>query len=211
MLGAMSPAVSQRAERRRTLGQGELVIVAAAICLLVVATNLFDLYVNSLGKGLHVLDANWQFGWSHDLDTAILAAGLCAAIAGALRDASRPWIWRSTAAILGLFFLDEATPLHATIDSSRFGKLVYVPILLGLVACLWLLAADSDQRAPVLAGITVLVLSFAMHVVGVPTLRGLGYFNGIYQASVGLKEGLESAGLVLVVPSLWRLAAQRQT
>lgn len=211
MLGAMSPAVSHRADRRRALTLGELVTVATAICLLVVATNLFDLYVNSLGKGLHLLDANWQFGWSHDLDTAILAAGLCSAIVGAVQDASRPWIWRFAAAIFGLFFVDEATPLHAAIDASRFGKLVYVPILLGLVACLWLLAADSDHRTPVLAGVTILVLSFAMHVVGVPTLRSLGYFDGVYQASVGLKEGLESAGLVLVVPSLWRLATQRQT
>ena len=188
-----------------------LATLAAAICLLVVVTNLIDLYVNDLGKGLHVLDANWQFGWSHDLNTAILAAGLVAAIAGSVRTVSRHRIWWSTALILGLFFLDEATPLHSVIDSSKFGKLVYVPILLGLVACLWLLAADSDQRTPVMAGITILVLSFAMHLVGVPTLRSLGYFNGIYQASVGLKEGLETAGLVLVVPSLWRLAGAPQT
>ena len=171
-------------------------------------TNLIDLYVNDLGKGLNLIDANWQFSWSHDLDTAILAAGLCAAIAGSLRAVSRRGTWRSTAVILGLFFLDEATPVHAAIDSSRLGKLVYVPLLLGLVGCFWLLAANSDQRTPVLAGITILFLSFAMHVAGVPSLRVLGYFNGVYQASVGLKEGLESAGLVLIVPSLWRLAAE---
>jgi hypothetical protein len=200
-----------RSRRARSGTGAPQLIVAASVCVLVVATNLIDLYVNDLGKGLHLLDANWQFGWSHDFDTAILAAGLCAAIAGSVPAASGRWIWRSTAAILGLFVLDEATPLHATIDSSRFGKLLYVPILLGLVACLWLLAADSDQRTAVLAGIAILILSFAMHVVGVPTLRALGYFNGVYQASVGLKEGLESAGLVLVVPSLWRLAAARQT
>ena len=200
-----------RARRARAEAPAPLMIAAAGICLLVVATNLFDLYVNSLGKGLHLLDANWQFSWSHDLDTVLLAAGLCAAVAGTVQAVPPRWIWRSTAGILGLFFLDEATPLHATIASSRPGKLVYVPILLGLVVCLWLLAADSDQRTPVLAGITVLVLSFAMHVIGVPTLRALDHFNGIYQASVGLKEGLECAGLVLVVPSLWRLASERQT
>jgi hypothetical protein len=199
---------ASRGGTSRALAGAPLATLAGATCILVIATNLTDLYVNSLGKGLHVLDANWQFGWSHDLNTAVLAAGLCAAIAGSTRAASRQTIWRSTALILGLFFLDEATPLHAVIASSKFGKLVYVPILLGLVTCLWLLAADSDQRTPVMAGITILVLSFAMHVVGVPTLRSLGYFNGIYQASVGLKEGLETAGLLVVVPSLWRRVAE---
>src|ERR1700729_1263833 len=179
MLGAMSPAAitASRGRIARSTTGASLFIIAAAICLLVVVTNLIDLYVNDLGTGLNLIDANWQFSWSHDLDTAILAAGFCAAIAGSMRAVSRRGTWRSTAVILGLFFLDEATPVHAAIDSSRLGKLVYVPLLLGLVGCFWLLAANSDQRTPVLAGITILFLSFAMHVAGVPSLRVLGYFN----------------------------------
>lgn len=170
----------------------------------VVATNLLSLGVDNLRTSL--VNANWEFSWSHDADTLVLAVGIYAASRGARRAGARRRLWAITAAIMTLFFLDEVSPLHTQIGSVTFGKLLYTPILAALVVCLGRLAAAGVERRVLGWGLLTLFGAFAMHVVGLHLLRPLGYTNWIYQSGVGVKEGAELAGLFLVVPALWRLA-----
>lgn len=179
-------------------------IVAGVAVVAVVVTNQIDLGADQLRVGL--LNANSRFSWSHDVDTLALALGMAAAVRGARRGGRDSQLWWATAVILGLFFLDEASPLHTAIDHLPLGKALYSPILLALVTCVWLLAAHSDQQVVVAAGLVTLCASFAMHVVGLHALHPIGYLSGPYQAGVGVKEGTELAGLTLVVLALWRLA-----
>lgn len=169
-----------------------------------VATNQADLGTDRFA--VQLLNANWQFSWSHDLDALALAAGLFAAVTGARWTDRHRGLWGATALIIGLFFLDEISPLHSEIDRLAFGKLLYSPILVALVICVWLLTAETSQRAIVGVGLVTLFLSFGMHVVGLRALLTLGYYSWPYQAGVGVKSGTELAGLLLVVPGLWRLA-----
>jgi len=183
-------------------------ILAAIALASVVVTNLVSLHVDHLSQGL--LNANWRFSWSHGVDSVAFAAALVvAALAGRHARPERR-LWLATATILGVLFLDEVSPLHAQIDLLNIGefspgKLLYAPILLALLVCVWRLVEHTDQREVVLVGLATLFLSFGMHVVGLGILRPLGYLSSIYQSGVGAKEGLELAGLLLLVPSLWAL------
>jgi hypothetical protein len=182
-------------------------VVAGVALTAVIATNLIDLGVEHLK--LSLLNANWQFSWSHDADTVALAVGVVTAVTGARRTSRSRWLWCALAVLLVLFFLDEASSVHAQIDQIHFGKFLYSPILLGFVICVWCLAADTDERVVLGWGLTMLFVSFGMHVAGLHVLRPLGYFNWIYESGVGFKEGTELAGLLIVVLGLWRLTSQR--
>ena len=181
-----------------------ILAVAGIALATVIASNEVDLVADHLG--IRVLDANWQFSWSHDLDKIALAVGSLAASYGGLKARSRRWQWWATAAILALFLLDELSALHAQIGQASFGKLLYSPILVGLVFSVWLLARDSPQRVIVGTGLATLFICFGVHVIGLRLLRPLGYYSVPYQAGVGIKEGMELAGLLLIVPALWSLA-----
>lgn len=146
--------------------------MAGAAWLCVLATNLLDLH----GRSFHValLNANWQFSWSHDPDTVSLASGAVAAAHDAEGGRVQRRVWAATALILGLLLLDEVSPLHTTIGRLPFGKAVHSPILLGLVLCLWLVTNDSRERLLIGADLTAMCVSFAMRVVGLHLLLRLG-------------------------------------
>jgi hypothetical protein len=150
----------------------------------VLATNLVDLLANQLRPNLRALDANWQFSWCHDLDRLLLAAGMVAAVRGTRRVVSLQGLWYLLAGILALLLLDELSPLHATV--GHISKLLYVPILIVLVVCLWRLVLNSPERAIVGAALLTLSGSFGMHVVGLTMLRPIGYMSWPYQAGVGI-------------------------
>jgi hypothetical protein len=92
----------------------------------------------------------------------ILACGVLAAVQGDLRPGRHRRLWRATASILTLFLIDELSPLHAQIGDFSFGvgKLLYAPILLGLVLCVWMLAARTTECYVVAAGLVTLSTSF---------------------------------------------------
>ena len=152
------------------------------------------------GKVLSVLK-------QHDVDTVMLVLGVWAAATGWRRQHRNRKLWAGIAAILTIFFLDEVSPLHAQIGAVSAGKLLYVPVLAGLAAGLWCLAAGTTERVLIGWGLAALLLSFGMHTPGLHILHRLGYTNWIYQTGVGFKEGAELAGLLLVVFALWRLSA----
>ncbi len=66
--------------------------------------------------------------------------------------------------ILTLLFADELSGLHAHIDAFIHGKLLYVPILLALVYCVWRLTMGMARLASVQAGAALLLASYLIHV-----------------------------------------------
>ena len=182
------------------------VAIAISAFVAVLLTNLVSLGLDHLRRSL--LNANWQFSWSHDADTLLLAAGVGASILGARTSRAErpPWILSGT--ILGLLFLDEVSALHGQL--ANLEKLAYAPFLIVLVVCAWRVTARTTERGLVRAGLTILLFAFAMHAVGLHTLRPIGYTSYVYQIGVAAKEGAELTGLILLVSALWRRArAQR--
>jgi len=176
--------------------------LAAAAFALVVTTNLLSLGLDDLRTTL--INANWEFSWSHEVDTILLGIGVWISLVGAWAagEDRRPWL--ATAAILALLFLDELSALHGQL--SNLDKLLYAPILAALVVCVWRLTAGTPERTVVVCALTTLLLAFAMHVAGLHLLRPMGYTNYVYQSGVGFKEGTELAGVILLVAALWRRA-----
>jgi len=205
--GGESPGPVTGAERRgvrHRVGRshGGLVAVAALVSIAVLATNLISLGFDNLRTS--VINANWEFSWSHDLDTVLLAAGVYAGVRGARASEEQRRLWIATATIIGLFFLDEVSALHGRV--GKLDKLVYAPILVALVVCVWRLTMGTSERWLVTAGVGTLIFAFGMHVVAVPALLPIGYNTYVYQVAVGFKEGAELAGLILLVGALWRRA-----
>lgn len=176
--------------------------VAAAAMAAVLITHLVD-FGSSLG--LRVLDATSSSSWSHRADAAtIVTAAVVVAIAGWRARVNRG-LAAMTTVILGFLGGAEISSLHAQIDQSSVGKAVYAPALLALVFCVWRLTADEAQHEIAVTGLVTLTLSFAIHVLGPPVLHLLGWGSSgwPYQVKVGLKQGTEFAGWLLV---LWALS-----
>lgn len=183
-----------------------LLVVAGTLLSAVIATNLVSLGLDHLSYTL--LNANWEFSWSHDADTLALAIGACAAVMAAWRPTAHRRLWAVTAAALALFVLDEISSLHAQIGATSLDKLLYAPILVALVVAVWRLSAGTPERRLAVWGIATLLVSFAMHVAGLHLLRPIGYFTWLYQIGVGFKSGTELAGLILLVSALWQLGVR---
>jgi hypothetical protein len=110
-----------------------------------------------------------------------------------------------TAAALTLLFAVEVSPAHAQVDRLSYGKLIYLPLLAWLVACVWRLLDGSDQITLLWVGLAVLGSSYAVHLLGPAVVRALGWGTDSlgYQVKVGLKEGTELSGWALLVLALW--------
>lgn len=191
------------AVRTGTRAESGLFVFAAVAFLLVLASNLISLGFDQLHTTL--INANWEFSWSHDLDTLLLAVGTGVSVVGARTSVAHRRRWLATALILAVFFLDEVSALHGQI--GNLDKLLYAPILLALVLCVWRLTDRTPERVLVTYGLATLLFAFAMHVAGLHLLRPIGYTTYLYQTAVGFKEGAELAGLILLVTALWRRAA----
>jgi hypothetical protein len=178
-------------------------LLAAAAFAVVLVSNLLSLGLDDLRTNL--INANWEFSWSHIVDTILLGIGVCASLVGARATRADRRLWIATAAILAVFFLDEASALHGQIGNLE--KLLYAPILAALVVCVYRLTARTRESTLVVSALTTLLVAFAMHVAGLHLLRPIGYTTYVYQAGVGFKEGTELAGLILLVTALWRRAS----
>jgi hypothetical protein len=189
--------------RVREVRYRRVMAIAVLACGAVVVTNLMSLGFDHLRTS--AINANWEFSWSHDVDTVLLAVGVYASLGGARATGPHRRVWATTAAILALFVLDEVSAVHGQLGNLE--KLLYAPILAALVVCVWRLTAGTSERALVRWALATLVFAFAMHVVGLHLLRPIGYTKYIYQAGVGIKEGTELAGLILLITALWRRSA----
>ncbi|MBV9802229.1 MAG: hypothetical protein JO130_03530 [Solirubrobacterales bacterium] len=184
-----------------------LFVLATVAFGLVLASNLISLGLDQLRTTL--INANWEFSWSHEVDTVLLAIGTGVSVVGARASTAHRRLWLTTAMILAVFFLDEASALHGQI--GNLDKLLYVPILVALVLCVRRLTDRTPERMLVTYGLTTLFFAFAMHVAGLHLIRPIGYTTYVYQTAVGFKEGAELAGLILIVAALWRRAAADRT
>lgn len=212
------PPGRKRADESDGLAHGDLLdsreslvpllgLVIAA-CGLVMASNLASLGFDHLQTSL--INANWEFSWSHDLDTILLGIGVCGSLVGARASRARRGLWIVTAVILGLFFLDEVSTLHGEIGDLE--KLLYTPVLAVLVVCVFRLTSGTRDRIVMSWALPILIFAFGMHVVGLRLLRPIGYTTYLYQAGVGLKEGTELAGVIMLVSALClRARAERAT
>ena len=173
----------------------------------VVLTNLVDFEADNERIGL--LNANLASSWSHRATAGalLLGGGLAALRAG--RAARRRLWWGATAAALVFLFVVEVSPAHVQVDRLSYGKLIYVPLLGCLVVCVVRLVQGSDQVTMVRVALAVLAASYAVHVLGPGAVRALGWGTDswAYQAKVGLKEGTELSGWLLLVFALWRVGS----
>jgi hypothetical protein len=94
------------------------------------------------------------------------------------------------------------------VDRLNDGKLVYLPLLAGLVVCVCALSTASPQVPLVRAGLAALVAAYAVHLFGAQVVQALGWGVGswVYQLKVGVKGGAELGGWILLVVALWHVA-----
>ncbi len=167
-------------------------------------TNLVDFGADDERIGL--LNANLASSWSHRATAgALLVGGGLAALRAGRAARRRPW-WGATAAALVLLFVVEVSPAHVQVDRLSHGKLIYVPLLACLVVCVLRLVQGSDEMTVVRVALAALAGSYVVHVLGPGAVRALGWGTDswAYQVKVGLKEGTELSGWLLLVLALWR-------
>lgn len=176
------------------------------VVLVVLGTNLIDFGAD--GLRIRVLNANLDSSWSHRATDVTLAAGAVIALLKAWTAGEDRTLWSAIALELLLLFIVEVSRLHVQVDRLSYGKLIYLPVLTGLALCAWRLAAGSDQASLVRAGLAALVMAYAVHIFGLHVVEAVGWGSGgwAYQVKVGIKEGAELAGWLLLVLGLWRLA-----
>jgi hypothetical protein len=175
----------------------------------VVATNLVDFELDT--PRVTLLNANSQASWSHIATAAALAAAAVIAMLTAMRPGQRRTLWGAVAIVQALLFVAEISSVHVIVDRHSFGKLIYLPLLTVLVVCLWLLTLGSEQAPLVWAAILVLMVAYVVHLFGARVVEALGWGSGswVYQVKVGIKEGAELAGWLLLVVALTRLTRVR--
>ena len=180
--------------------------LAGCLAVGVVVTSLSDFAAH---LGVALLDANRGSSWSHRLTAAILAVSALVALLRAVRvRGGRAW-WSAAAGVLVVLFIVEISPAHVEVDRLRYGKLVYLPLLACLVACLWRLTRRSGQWTLMSVGLAALAASYAVHLFGLDAVEGLGFHPGGWadQVKAGIKEAAELAGWLLVLVALARLAS----
>ncbi len=195
------------ARRHGSIALAPLVIAAAAF-VLVMVTHLLAFGVDHLR--VHLFDAGLSHSWSYMVGTATVGAGTVVAAVAGCRRGPRTGAWRVTAGLMGFLFLDRVFLLH---DHVAFWPVVYAPVLIGLLASLWRLAADTDEDLTMAAGMVVLGVSLAINVLGPGVVKVLGWGPASwgYEVKVGLKHATELAGWLLIVAGLWRLRRRRSS
>ncbi len=182
--------------------EGSVLLAAGAIAA-VAFTHLVDFGVYHLDY--RILNANLAVSWSHVVDAGALAVGALVCLAGAWQSTRQRATWIAAAVVLILFFADEVSGLHAEIGALREGKLLYAPILMMLVYCVWQLTRGSAYFAVVQASAALLLVSYVIHVLDPHRIaRALSWRVGgwAFQIVVALKEGMELAGVLLALSAL---------
>lgn len=199
-----APSLSRRT-REAALARASLGVAATAFAAVLVS-HLIDFGADDLRVAL--FNAESDGSWSHVLTAVVVVGATLITLAGARRVARHASLWTISAAILAFISVDEISSLHARIDAMSWGKLVYAPILAVLCVCLWRLSDRTARSLTLRAGIVTLIVSFGIHVFGPHIVSALGFSQDswLYQIKVGLKQGTESAGWILVLLGLARQA-----
>jgi hypothetical protein len=179
-------------------------LVGAGVVVAVeLTTHLVDFGADDLR--IKLLDSAYEWSWSHLVATAAFATAAVLGFTGAHRSTGHRGAWRAIGGLFAFFFVDNVTRLH---EHVAHWPVVYTPLLGVLMLSLAVVAWDTDQQRIVLGALTLLLVSLAIHVLGPSAVRALGWGpdSWAYQIKVGLKEGTELAGWVLLLPPLARLA-----
>lgn len=200
---ATFPPARSEAPRLRQARLRPWLVGAGAVVAVELATHLVDFGADDLR--IRILDSAYEWSWSHLVATAAFATAAVLGFVGARRATSHKRAWQATGGLFALFFVDNVTRLH---DHVARWPVVYAPLLGALMLSVAVVAWDTDQRRIVLAALTLLIASLAIHVLGPHAVRALGWGpdSWAYQIKVGVKEGSELAGWVLLLPPLARLA-----
>jgi hypothetical protein len=179
-------------------------LAGAGVALAVVlATHLWDFEARDLR--IAALDAGSAWSFSHVLATAAFATGAAVGALGARAGGPRRRSWSAAGALFAFLLVDNVTRLHEHLSGW---PLLYAPLIGALSVTMLMIAAGTDLDAVVAIGLALLFVALAIHVFGPALVRAAGWSpHGLaYQVKVGLKEGLELAGWVVVVPAMVRLA-----
>ena len=190
------PRIRQAPSKPWLVGAGVVVAVE-------MATHLVDFGADDLR--IRLLDSAYEWSWSHLVATAAFATAAVLGFVGAHRATEHRRAWRLTAVLFAFLFVDNVTRAH---DHFAGWPVVYAPLLAALMLSIAVVAWDTDQRRIVVVALTLLIASLVIHVLGPHVVRALGWGpdGWAYQVKVGLKEGSELAGWVLLLPPLARLA-----
>jgi hypothetical protein len=188
---------------RRT---GTAAYVAALAALLIeVIAHLLDFGLDDLR--LRLLDASSEWSWSHILATGAFASGAAVSLSAGRRTQGEARQWWVLACLFAVLLADNVTRAHDAVPSW---PVIVAPALAGVAIGVVRLARRTPAYGTALAGLALLLASFAIHVLGHQLVHGLGWGPQTwgYQIKVALKEGTELAGWVLLVPVLVRLALE---
>jgi hypothetical protein len=177
------------------------------LALLVIALVLGSHLLNhGADHGVALLDANDEWSYSHILATAAFGGGTVICWIGARAGGPRVGSWWVACGLFAFFFLDGVTRLH---DQIGAWPAIYAPLLLTLGICVFRVSRGTPSADAVTLALGLLALSVAIHVLGPRATDILGWDEASwgYQVKVGLKEGTELAGWVLLVP--WLAIATR--
>lgn len=130
------------------------------------------------------------------------------ALTAAARASRDRLAWGMTACVLLVLFGSEVSALHVEVDRVSYGKLVYLPLLIVLALSVRRLARIPPAASLARAALVTLVGAYAIHLFGHRVIEALGWGAATwpYQLKVGLKEGGELAGWLLLLVALWRMA-----
>jgi hypothetical protein len=194
-----------RSGERRTRSDRLAYLAAFAVLMIEVAAHLLDFALDDLR--VRLLDASTEWSWSHLLATAALASGAGISLLATRRRRDEARQWWSLAAFFGVLLADNVTRAH---EAVPHWPLIVLPALAGVAIGVVRLARGTPVFETAVAGLALLLASFAIHVLGHALVHGLGWGPTTwgYQIKVALKEGTELAGWVLLVPVLARLGRQ---
>jgi len=155
---------------------------------------------------IRALDASYEWSWSHVASTTCIATGTVLCVAGAARagGGGRRRAWRAAAILMAVLLADNVTRLH---EHVPHWPVVYAPLVVGLGVAMAAVAAGRPGARLVHAAVALLCLSLVIHVAGPRAVSALGWSptSLAFQVKVGLKEGTELAGWVLLLTGLARL------
>jgi len=168
------------------------------------ATQLLDFTAWNLR--VRALDASYEWSWSHVASTTCIAIGTVLCVAGAIRAGAggRRRAWRAAGVLMAVLLADNITRLH---EHVPHWPVVYAPLVVGLGVAMAAVAAGRPGARLVHAAVALLCLSLVIHVAGPKAVSALGWSptSLAFQVKVGLKEGTELAGWVLLLSGLARL------
>jgi hypothetical protein len=178
-------------------------LAAAAALMIEVAAHLLDFGLD--GLRVRLLDASSEWSWSHIVATGAFLTGTAVSALAARRRLGDERQWWVLAALFAVLSIDNLTRAHEAVPRW---PLFVAPALAGVAIGIVRLARRTPWFRTALAGLALLLASFAVHVLGHALVQRAGWGPGTwpYQVKVALKEGTELAGWVLLIPVLVRLA-----